>query len=242
MDDPRNADYFLQYTDGEGNKNGTIYSEDIVFGRQWFWDHTNPEASDAFVQGIVDSLDDPAVDCTFMDDPLGVPMEHPNITSRIRMNATQLKALEHATAQSYYKLLEVLSSKGKWIYERFQTVEFKGTPKPDNSTTSSCVQFMDEYCQPARQADTMVLSAGVTPDTINQTVAAFLITRPPVAFANVKGPGITFDPFLLQPGTPRGLCEKEGDGVYSRQWTAGVARLDCHSWESELPFPSLLGE
>lgn len=35
MYDPATADYFLQYTDGKGNKNGTIYQEDIAFGDQY---------------------------------------------------------------------------------------------------------------------------------------------------------------------------------------------------------------
>jgi len=232
MDDPSKSGYFLQYTDGKGNKNGTIYAENIVFGRQWFWDHTNLNASDAFVAGIVDSLDDPAVDCTFMDDQNGVPMEHPDVMARIGMDPAQLSALQHATAASYKKLLAALSKKGKWIFELFKTVAFK-------ADTTSCVNFMETYCQPARQDDTMVLDAGVKPSTINQTVAAFLITRPPVAFANVKGSGITWNPFMLQPGMPKGLCKKEGVGVYSRAWTNGVARLDCHKWQSDLPFPSL---
>lgn len=34
MYDPSKADYFLQYTDGKGNKNGTIYQEDIGPGDQ----------------------------------------------------------------------------------------------------------------------------------------------------------------------------------------------------------------
>ena len=60
MDDPTKRDFFLQYTDGKGNKNGTIYAEDIVFGRQWFWDHTNPQAADYFVTSVVESLRVPA--------------------------------------------------------------------------------------------------------------------------------------------------------------------------------------
>ena len=46
MYDPHTADYFLQYTDGKGNKNGTICQEDIIWGDQFFWDFTNPKAAD----------------------------------------------------------------------------------------------------------------------------------------------------------------------------------------------------
>ena len=38
MYDPSKADYFLQYTDGNGHKNGTIYQEDIAPGDQYFWE------------------------------------------------------------------------------------------------------------------------------------------------------------------------------------------------------------
>ena len=44
MYDKSKAGYFLQYTDGKGNKNGTIYNEGIEFGDQYFWDYTNKEA------------------------------------------------------------------------------------------------------------------------------------------------------------------------------------------------------
>ena len=46
MYNPATADYFLQYTDGNGNKNGTIYQEDIEFGDQFFWDFTNSKAGE----------------------------------------------------------------------------------------------------------------------------------------------------------------------------------------------------
>jgi len=36
MHSPETAAYFLQYTDGLGNKNGTIYNEPISFGSQYF--------------------------------------------------------------------------------------------------------------------------------------------------------------------------------------------------------------
>ena len=43
MYDASKADYFLQYTDGQGNRNGTIYNERQVPGDQYFWNFSNPE-------------------------------------------------------------------------------------------------------------------------------------------------------------------------------------------------------
>ena len=94
MYDPHTADYFLQYTDGKGNKNGTIYQEDITWGDQFFWDFTNPKAADYFISSVVDSPDDPAVDGTFTNDVGGLPQEHGHVMSRINMNVPQLKALQ----------------------------------------------------------------------------------------------------------------------------------------------------
>ena len=53
MYDPSTADYFLQYTDGNGHKNGTIYAENVAQGDQFFWDFTNPDAADYYVRSVV---------------------------------------------------------------------------------------------------------------------------------------------------------------------------------------------
>jgi hypothetical protein len=231
MDDPSKADYFLQYTDGNGTKNGTIYAEDIEFGRQWFWDHTNAEASEYFVSSVVESLKGDAADCTFTDDTGGLPAEHPAVMGEINMTPAQLSELQHATALSFDKLVVALVKAGKYDWQRMtQTSPF---------SKKTCASWMETYCEPKRQSDMMVMASD--PDDSkyavgNASIAAFLITRPPVGFMATRGDSPTF---LLQPGVPKGLCLKEGGGVYSRQWTNGIARLDCAKLSSELPFPSL---
>jgi hypothetical protein len=45
--------------------------------------------------------------------------------------------------------------------------------------------------------------------------------------------------FLLQPGVPDGLCTEAISGVFTRQWSAGTASLDCNTFSADLPFPSL---
>ena len=104
---------------------------------------------------------------------------------------------------------------------------------------------MDNFCKPEMQQRPMMMPASSEEIRhLNATIAAFLITRPPIGFIgwgwesdDRKWPqsGI----FNLQAGTPTGLCKTEGPGVYSRAWTNGVARLDCNKGTSELPFPSL---
>ena len=100
MYDPSSADYFLQYTDGTGKKNGTIYNEGITFGDQFFWDFTNPKAAEYFVSSIVATLDDPAVDGTFTDDVGGLPEEHATVMKKINMTTPQLTALRKSPSQA----------------------------------------------------------------------------------------------------------------------------------------------
>lgn len=45
--------------------------------------------------------------------------------------------------------------------------------------------------------------------------------------------------FLLDVGEPTGLCTEAPPGVFSRNWSLGVASLDCNTWQASLPFGSL---
>ena len=100
----------------------------------------------------------------------------------------------------------------------------------------------------------MMMDAGGKVDTHgltvdNQTLAAFLVVRPPIAYLGwgwesddgkwLRDTVTGYEPFFLQPGEPIGLCKTEGGGVFSRQFKNGKAALDCSDWTSSLPFPSL---
>ena len=116
------------------------------------------------------------------------------------------------------------------------------------AAAAECKAFMRPRCAPAFQQAALKMQAGPQDrrghsNVTNQSVAAFLIIRPPVAFF---GFGYESDDrhwhniFLLQPGTPTDLCQEQPPGVFSRQWTNGKATLDCNTGEASLPFPSLV--
>lgn len=65
MYDPTKAGWFLQYTDGNGNKNGTVYNEPGGPGDQFFWDYREEVVTDYYITSIMSTLTDPAVDGTF---------------------------------------------------------------------------------------------------------------------------------------------------------------------------------
>ena len=93
----------------------------------------------------------------------------------------------------------------------------------------------------------MTMAMDSSPANQNQTVAAFLITRPPYAYL---GWGWESDDrnwndiFYLQVGEPlpggAGICNEGPSGVFTRAYTAGTASLDCNAWTALLPFPSLV--
>jgi hypothetical protein len=73
----------------------------------------------------------------------------------------------------------------------------------------------------------------------NQSVAAFLIARGPLAWLGwgwESGSDAQWDPaFDYDVGEPAGACVEEAPGVFSRAWTYGRARLDCGAWTAEIP-------
>jgi len=236
MYDPSTADYFLQYTDGMGNKNGTIYAENIEEGDQFFWDYTNPKAAAYVISSILRSVDDPAVDGTFTDDVNGFPQEHESATARINMSHQQLAALQAATRVTHAKLVGELVKAGKYNWQAFGVGDGAGVTCP--SDPKGCSAFMQTGCDPEMQSRPMMMDAA---HADNQTVAAFLITRPPIGFigwgwesGDSKWP--SSDVFLLKPGEPQGLCKQEQPGIYSRQWSKGKVVLNCNEWTASLPF------
>ena len=50
MNDPTKSDYFLKYQVGPNA--GQIYNEPISVGNQYFWNFTNPEAVDYWINVV----------------------------------------------------------------------------------------------------------------------------------------------------------------------------------------------
>lgn len=74
----------------------------------------------------------------------------------------------------------------------------------------------------------------------NQTLAAFLVVRPPLAFIGGRLHDADWSPlFGLDVGTPLQLCKEGPSGVFSREYSEGVAELNCNAWTGKLPFELL---
>jgi len=235
MYEPRYADYFLRY------HNGTIYNTARAEGDQFYWNFSNPAAAEYFINSVVASVSDTAVDGTFTDDVSGLPAEHPNVPRELGMESAEVSALQAATQEAHGRLMTALIAAGKYNWQAFTstTDADKGNSAGPRITQKSCTSFMRRFCDPAMQKYSFMMDAG---GADNQTIAAFLIARAPISYIG-KGwesdDSSWHDVFLLQPGEPMGACTETMSGVFTRQWTAGVAKLDCNAWSSELPFPRL---
>ena len=276
MYDPGKARYFLQYTDGHGTTNGTVYNEPAMITTntttsawdQFFWNHTNPEASAYYIDALMKSINSTggAVDGVFTDDVYGVPMEHRNAAHNIKLSASELVQLQAATAATRTALVGRLIAAGMFNWQAFPD-----EPKDDDPAAGiskkTCLSFMRTHCNGTGGSGKRAAAAGMMQNgspwmmsagspggphdhgpcfgsgACAQSVAAFLIVRPPIAYF---GYGWESDDrdwhsiFLLQPGVPHGECQEQGgSGVFTRAWSNGVASLDCRKWEAHLPFPSL---
>lgn len=253
MNDPTNADLFLQYQPGNpaGVPAGTVFHLPNPYGDQVFWNHTNVRAQLALINSLFDVVNASAdVDGSFTDDVDGLPAEHADVPALLGMSADAVAALRFATQSMGSALIAALTLSGRYTWQAFGSRDTSSPPPPHavargfvGLTPATCAAFMRTYCAVEYQARPMLLHMdAASPATANASVAAFLITRPPYAYLGFawESSDANFSSlFYLQPGTPTSLCSEGPPGVFSRSWTAGLAALDCNRWVASLPFGSL---
>ncbi len=234
MYDPSKADWFLQFTDGAGHKNGTIYNIRRSEGDQFLIDWRNADAAAYFVDSIMRVvLSSPAVDGTHTDDREGLPNEHPTVAAELRMSASEMAALEFATQSAGQYLATSLAANNKTCTDCLAGAYLANAPQP--RAGGACAPAMRRLCAPGAQAQSMFFRF----DGSNATLAAFLVARSPLAFIGFQqdsGDRNWSTAFELDVGAPLGLCVEETVGVFARNWSKGTAALDCNTWTGTLPF------
>ena len=177
MVDASKKDYFIQWP------NGSIYNQTTTIGSglQYVWNFSNPAAADYVIASTLADLADPAVDGSYMDDgPYGMPLENPFIVQNINMSIATLAAYQNAAVTSYVKLVSGMVAAHKYSYQ-----EMGWYGQYAAISQSQCSSFMRELCKPEMQNHPLMMHAQSAPGStavLNQTIAAFLIARPPVAF------------------------------------------------------------
>ena len=243
--------YFLQYNFSSGGS-GVPFNAGRAEGDQFFWNYLENDAAQYYINSVVASLADNATDGTFTDDVDGLPAEHPDVQAKIGMTDAELEALRFATQSTSSALIYALVAAGKYNWQAFGSHDTSApAPPPGRAprrgrsfrapvSPGTCAAAMRAGCTAAAQAAPLLQHHDRA--HANQSAAAFLITRPPIAYLGFawESDDRDWDPvFLLQAGEPVGLCTEGPAGVFSREWTKGKAQLDCNTFTASLPFESL---
>ena len=126
MYDDSKKDWFLQYTDGMGHKNGTIYNEPTnstgVPLDQYFWDWRVPEMVDYWINNVVmgpggTGAPGGVVDGVFTDDVQGIGEEHDSAAPNMNISATELQGIQDATHAAWQKMFNALHAAGKYNWQ-----------------------------------------------------------------------------------------------------------------------------
>ena len=223
--------------------------------RQYFINWSNPDAAAYFVAATTDATAVDGVDATFADDATGVPAEHPELQPLLNVSDAELAALQRATQASEQRLMEALAARGRTSWNGIDGIEGPvggqwgmNTHRPP-ADKAGCAAAMRTLCDPGRQRrglfmeyDTGWRENSTTPLYHNQTLAAFLVVRPPLGFLGTSY-GLddsSWNPlFAMDVGVPTGTCVEAPKAVFSRQWSKGTAALDCNTYTARLPFDLL---
>ena len=232
--DAAHAGWFLQYVDpATGAKNGTVFVE----GAAWFWDYRVPEVRAHVVAMVLNgTLGDPSFDGTFTDDEIGFPVEHEAAPAAMGMNASAVADVRHWAQVTSGVVIAALHDAGRYAFQAFFNGTFDGGNVGPAPSAATCKPFMRQYCDPGFQNISFTMRLDTA--AVNATLAAFLVTRGPVAYVGfgwASGQETWRPEFLWDVGEPRGLCAEIAPGVFSRAWTHGNATLDCNTFTGTVP-------
>ena len=149
------------------------------------------EAAEYFIDSVLQSVADPAVDGTFVDD-IGFGGEHAQMLIDTRLTKQEVAAINNASLRTYARLKQRLIAAGKFDWQSLGLGDFAGPGIKRNASTGNlnpfrqsfdlgCLEFMRTYCSESNQHAPM-LQGLVDGTPANISVAAFLITRGPIAF------------------------------------------------------------
>ena len=169
-------------------------------------------SQDYFIYSILATVSDPDVDGTFTDDITGFPEEYEHGPQNINMSDADVAVIQYYTQLTNARLIDELVAFGKYNWQAFGHRDGIGP----GVSQSGCASFMRARCSAEYQELAVTMQFNAT--TPQQSVAAFLITRPPIAYL---GFGFESDMrqwhpiFLTQVGEPSGLCSQIKPGVYT---------------------------
>lgn len=219
------------------NGNGSIYNEPGGPGDQYFFDFRNKDAADWYIETALKLTSSPYVDGIFTDDYEGFPSEHDYAPINTNTSYEDVAALQFASLDVHGRLVSALAAVGKYNWQAMgdgYQGEYAQPGVPHD--VNGCSEFLRSRCVPSFQQKAMTMN--FDSNFFNQSIAAFLIVRGPVAFLGYaweSGNDQWHPSFLYDVGEPLGLCQETSQGIFTRAWTHGDARLDCNTFSASVP-------
>ncbi len=140
--------------------------------------------------------------------------------------------LQAATQAANAALIDSLVAVGRYNWQAWGAQDGVG----GGVSKGNCAAFMSARCNAAYQS--ISVTQNFDAGNAQQSVAGFLITRPPVAYLGYgwESGMQDWNPiFTLQVGEPTATCAQVAPGVFSRAWTYGNVTLDCNKWTATIP-------
>jgi hypothetical protein len=160
------------------------------------------------------------VDGSFTDDVTGLPAEHGAAPGNMRLSAAEVTAIQAATQDTNGELIAQAVAMGKYIWAAFGDQDGVSA----GPSSSNCAAWMRQRCNADWQtrATTQNLDTG----NVNQSIAAFLVVRPPMQVPQTQ-------PFPYPPTSyplinPRQTFRANYRGFIGHGWES-----DQRSWRSE---------
>ena len=227
MYNPATAFYFLR------NSSGAIYN-DGGFGTQFFWDWRNLTATEYIIRSVVNITLNPWVDGIYSDDVNGLPNEHADVQPALNMTNSMVAVNAYCAQTGWLQQLQNLILNGKYDWAGLSNAQGDGIGGAVSA--GNCNSFLSQRCNAASQQTTMTQTFDWY--NANQSIASFLIVRPPIAFLGWGFPSNinNWHPsFLYNVGEPLGLCYSPAPNVYTRAWTYGNVTMNCASFTASVP-------
>ena len=115
------------------------------------------------------------MDGSFADDVTGIPAEHPHIVTNLNLSAADVARYQWATQATNAALISTLAAQGKYVWQAFGSQDSVMPGPPSNAV--GCAAWMRAFCAPALQGAPLMLA--MNEQARNQSIAAFLVVRPP---------------------------------------------------------------
>ena len=108
------------------------------------------EAADYFIDSVLQSVADPAVDGTFLDD-IGFGGEHAQMLIDTRLTKQEVAAINNASLRTYARLKQRLIAAGKFDWQSLGLGDFAGPGIKRNASIGNLNPFRQSFdlgCKP----------------------------------------------------------------------------------------------